>query len=332
MFELIKKSIKDFVESAAKIIKKDEEGDRIKIEKIEVKQDIVKTVAAIITNKVKIEEKDIKEALENLEIALIEADVSIEACDIIKERIKQKIIGVEVEKEKVNDYLKNSIRETLLEAMKKSEKDLLTLVRENKKPFPILFFGTNGSGKTTTIAKIAYMLKNHGYKVLIVAADTFRAAAIEQLEEHAKRLNVDIIKGSYEQKPSAVIYNALNVAREKSYDVLLIDTAGRQELNINLMKELEKIKKIVSGFNVFVAESIVGNAILNQVKVFHELIRIDAVILTKVDLDAKGGCILSISVIEDAPPIMYVTTGQNYDDIAIFNPDFFVDKILESVS
>lgn len=332
MFDLIKKSIKDFVESAAKIIKKEEEGDRIKIEKIEVKQDIVKTVAAIITNKVKIEEKDIKEALDNLEIALIEADVSIEACDIIKERIKQKIIGFEIEKEKVNDYLKNSIRETLLEAMKKSEKDLLTLVRENKKPFPILFFGTNGSGKTTTIAKIAYMLKNHGYKVLIVAADTFRAAAIEQLEEHAKRLKVDIIKGSYEQKPSAVIYKALNVAREKSYDVLLIDTAGRQELNINLMKELEKIKKIVNGFNIFVAESIVGNAILNQVKVFHELIRIDAVILTKVDLDAKGGCILSISVIEDAPPIMYMATGQNYDDIAIFNPNFFVDKILESVS
>ncbi|MEM4295558.1 MAG: signal recognition particle-docking protein FtsY [Candidatus Anstonellales archaeon] len=388
MFDLLKKSIKNFVDSASSIIKgkkekkeeieekekiegegkkegmkeeeqreeikkseerkerenkeqakeiDNEENDRNRLktdraiaEKPEVKVGLFKSVGAVITGRIKIEEKDIKQALENLEIALIEADVAIDACDEIKEKLKRNIVGLELGKEQLNNYIMQSIKEALREMMKKSDYDLLEILKkEKKRPYTILFFGPNGAGKTSTIAKIAFMLKNNGYSVLIAAADTFRAAAIEQLEAHAKNLGLDIIKGSYGQHPSSVVYNAINYAKTRGIDVLLIDTAGRQELNMNLMKELEKIKKVANGdLHIFVVESIVGSAVYNQIKTFNELVGIDTVILTKTDLDAKGGAIISIGKATGLP-IMYITKGQSYDAIERFEPEVFLNKILE---
>lgn len=347
MFDLLKKSIKNFVDSASSIIKGKKEKketekeetanneaelkiERATAEKPQVKVGVFKSVEAAITGKIRIEEKDIKQALENLEIALIEADVAIDASDDIKESLRKNLVGLEIKKDELNEYIIRSIKSTLLELMKKSDKDLLEILKEqHKKPYTILFFGPNGAGKTSTIAKIAFMLKKNGYSVLIVAADTFRAAAIEQLEVHAKYLGIDIVKGTYGQQPSAVVYNAINYAKTKNIDVLLIDTAGRQELNLNLMKELEKIKKVANGdLHIFVVESIVGSAVYNQIKTFNELVGIDTVILTKTDLDAKGGAIISIAKATGLP-IMYVTKGQAYDAIERFEPDVFLSRILE---
>jgi fused signal recognition particle receptor len=352
MFDLLKNSLKKFVETAKSILpakkeekenknneeqekeskEKDEKNNllketRVKVEKPKAELGITKSITTSITGKVRIDEKDIKNALEDLEIALIEADTAIEATDEIIKNIKEKLINSEVKKNELENYIINTIKETLKESIKTYEKSIFDLIQEsNKKPYVILFFGPNGAGKTSTIAKIAYMLKDK-YKVLIVAADTFRAAAIEQLEEHAKRLNVDIIKGQYNQSPSAVVYNALS--KSKDYDVILIDTAGRQEINLNLMKELEKLKRVAKGnLHIFIAESTVGSSIYNQIKEFHEIVGINAVILTKADLDSKGGAVLSISK-STGVPIMYITTGQEYNAIKKFDKDEFINKLLE---
>jgi len=202
--------------------------------------------------------------------------------------------------------------------------------KEKREPFVICFLGINGSGKTTTIAKITKMLKDKGYSVVLAAADTFRAAAIDQLQEHADRLKVKIIKHDYGSDPAAVAYDAIKHANAKHIDVVLIDTAGRMHTNTNLTDEMKKIVRVSNpDLKIFVGESITGNDCIEQAKVFDEAVSIDGIILSKADVDEKGGAAISISYVTKKP-ILYLGTGQNYDDIKPFDSQIVVDSLFST--
>ncbi|NJE31069.1 signal recognition particle-docking protein FtsY [Thermococcus sp. 18S1] len=277
-----------------------------------------------------ISEKDVENALWDLEIELLEADVALETVEELKERIKEKLVGQKVKiGTNKKALVEEAVREAVLEVLTPEKKiDLLELIKsKEEKPFIIAFVGFNGSGKTTTIAKLAHWLKKNGLSVVIAASDTFRAGAIEQVEEHAKRVGVKVIKHSYGADPAAVAYDAIQHAKARGLDVVLIDTAGRNELNRNLMDEMKKIARVTKpDLVIFVGDSLAGNSVVEQAKQFNEAVRIDGVILTKLDADARGGAALSISHAIGAP-ILFVGVGQGYDDLRPFDEKWFVERI-----
>ncbi|WP_297520242.1 signal recognition particle-docking protein FtsY [Thermococcus sp.] len=279
---------------------------------------------------VEIKEKDIEDALDELELELLEADVTLETVEALREKIKEKLVGRKVRiGTNKGKMIEEALREAVLEVLTPERKiDLLEAIRsKEEKPFVIAFVGFNGSGKTTTIAKLAHWLKKNGFSVVIAASDTFRAGAIEQLEEHAKRVGVKVIKHSYGADPAAVAYDAIQHAKARNVDVVLIDTAGRNELNRNLMDEMKKIARVAKpDLIIFVGDSLSGNAVVEQAKQFNEAVKIDGVILTKLDADARGGAALSISNAIGAP-ILFVGVGQGYDDLKPFDEKWFVERI-----
>jgi len=192
----------------------------------------------------------------------------------------------------------------------------------------ILFLGPNGHGKTTTIAKFVHMLQKNGFSCVISASDTFRAAAIEQTMEHAERLGVTAIKHQYGADPTAVAFDAIKHAEAKGIDVVLIDTAGRQETDRNLIEQLKKISRVVNpDLKLFVVEGIVGNAVIEQVTQFNAAIPLNGVILTKIDCDAKGGTAISIKKATGIP-VLYLGVGQGYDDLVPFTTDYIVSRLM----
>ena len=198
---------------------------------------------------------------------------------------------------------------------------------KNEKPYVIVFFGINGSGKTTTIAKIAHLLQKNSLSVVLAASDTFRAASIEQLQEHADKLNIKLIKHNYGSDPSAVAFDAIKHSKAHNIDVVLVDTAGRLHSNINLIDEMKKIVRVTKpDLKIFVGESITGNDCVEQCSSFNENIGIDAIILTKADVDEKGGTAISISYVTKKP-ILYLGMGQSYDSLEEFNPEKIVASI-----
>jgi fused signal recognition particle receptor len=177
----------------------------------------------------------------------------------------------------------------------------------------------NGSGKTTTIAKMVKLFQDNNMKCVIAASDTFRAAAIQQLEEHANRLKVKLIKHDYGADPAAVAYDAIEHAKAKDLDVVFIDTAGRLHSNTNLMDEMKKIIRVAKpDMKIFIGESITGNDCVEQAKQFNEAVGIDAIILSKADVDEKGGAAISVSYVT-GKPIIYIGTGQEYNDLEKFD-------------
>ncbi len=277
-----------------------------------------------------IKEKDVEEALWDLELELLEADVALEVVEELKEKIKQQLVGQKVkigtDKKKI---VEDAVRKAVLEVLTPERKiDLLEMIKSKKeKPFVIVFVGFNGSGKTTTIAKLAHWLKKHGLSAVIAASDTFRAGAIEQVEEHARRVGVKVIKHRYGADPAAVAYDAIQHAKARSIDVVLIDTAGRNELNRNLMDEMKKIVRVTKpDLVIFVGDALAGNAIIEQARQFNEAVRVEGVILTKLDADARGGAALSISHAIGAP-ILFVGVGQSYDDLKEFDEKWMIEKI-----
>ena len=187
-----------------------------------------------------------------------------------------------------------------------------------------MFVGINGSGKTTTIAKLAKKMQNNNLKCVIAAADTFRAAAIQQLQEHADKLGIKLIKHDYGADPAAVAFDAVKYAEAHSIDIVLIDTAGRLHSNKNLMDELKKVVKVAKpDLKIFVGESIAGNDCIEQVQKYSEMVGIDAIILTKADVDEKGGTAISVSYVTNKP-IIYLGVGQDYKDLKEFEPDLIV--------
>ena len=192
-----------------------------------------------------------------------------------------------------------------------------------------MFVGVNGTGKTTAIARIVHRLKGMNKSSVIAASDTFRAGAIEQLEKHAARLGVKLIKHKAGSDPAAIAYDAVEHAKARKKDVVLIDTAGRMQTNINLMDEMKKIKRVAKpDMIIFVGDSLAGNDAIDQAIKFNEAVEIDAAILTKIDADAKGGAALSIAHAV-GKPILFVGIGQDYEDLVPFDPEWMVERLFE---
>jgi len=279
-----------------------------------------------------LKEKDIDEVLFELEIALMESDVATEVIDSIKSDLKKKLIGATVEKEKIENIVKQSLRENISNLFDAAGKiDILSNIQKKKEtgePYIILFVGINGTGKTTTLAKIAHLLQQNKFSVVIAAADTYRAGAIEQLSEHAKRLNLKIIAQNYGSDPAAVARDAVLYAKSHKVDCILIDTAGRMQTSKNLMDQISKINKVVNpDLRIFVGDSLAGNDTVNQAREFHQYTKFEGAILTKSDADARGGAAISIVKITSTP-ILYLGVGQEYKDLKIFDKDTFLESIL----
>jgi len=280
-------------------------------------------------------EKDLEPLLWDLQIQLIGNDVSVEVAERICSELKARLIGSEAPRfGDKSSVVRNALQESL-EAVMNGDHDIdfLDLIAESKKngePFSVMFVGINGTGKTTTIAKITHLLMKKGYSVVLASGDTYRAGAIEQLEEHGRRLGVRVIRHKYGSDAAAVGFDAVEHARAQTIDAVLIDTAGRMQTNRNLMDELQKVKRIVQPkLTIMILDSLIGNDATEQAMTFNEHIGFDAAILTKVDADAKGGSSLSVSYLT-GKPVIYVGVGQEYDDLQPFNADWFAEKLLEN--
>ncbi len=272
----------------------------------------------------------LNKVLDEFMLKLIEADVAYDVAEALCTKIKDVLTNAKIPRgcdEK--EYILNEIKKTLREILErgKSDIDLIALARE-RRPFKIVFMGVNGVGKTTTIAKIAYLLKKHGLRPVIVAADTFRAAAQEQLKKHSENLRVPFIGGKYGSDPAAVAFDGVVYATKRGLDVVLIDTAGRMHIDVDLMNELRKIVRVVKpDLKLLVVDALTGNDAIEQVKRFHEAVGVDAVILTKVDADAKGGAALSV-IMGIERPILFLGTGQRYEDLVPYDPDTILNLLL----
>ncbi|MEA3378104.1 MAG: signal recognition particle-docking protein FtsY [Nanoarchaeota archaeon] len=330
MFDLFKKKIKDAISKVSSKVEEKTKEDIIEEKKELIEKDIIKEVKPKkesifqrimkkATTK-KISKEKFEDLFWDIELALLENNVAVEVIEKIKLDLTNKIVDKEFKKKEFKDIINNGLKESLNEILRFSSLDLLE--EANKiKPLIICFVGINGAGKTTTIAKIAKLFQDNKKSVSIAAADTFRAAAIEQLEEHANNLGIKLIKHEYGSDAAAVAFDAIEHAKSKNKDVVLIDTAGRLHSNKNLIAELKKIIKVASPhLTLFIGESITGNDCIEQAKQFNKSIGIDGIILAKADIDEKGGAAISISFITKKP-ILYLGTGQRYQDLIKFNKE-----------
>lgn len=253
--------------------------------------------------------------------------MALEVVEEIKRKIARELAGMP--RKEAREAVEASLKEAIRDILQRSEGDFLAALEGKEKPYVIMFVGVNGSGKTTSIAKMAHYLLKKGYSCVMAAGDTFRAGAIEQLELHAERLGVKLIKHDFGADPAAVAYDAIEHAKAKHKDFVLLDTAGRMQTNINLMAEMEKIKRVAQpDMIIFVGDSLTGNDAIEQAKKFNEVVGIDGVILTKVDADAKGGAALSIAHTIHKP-LFFIGVGQGYDDQIPFNAEWMLKRIFE---
>jgi fused signal recognition particle receptor len=283
-------------------------------------------------------EKELDESLFDLNIALLESDVSQEVVDDLSKQIKDNLVGMKLQKnETTEQIIASTLKDNFSKILAKAGSvDLITAINAKKQrkggPFKIVFLGINGTGKTTTVAKVANLLKKSGFSIVIAAADTHRAGAIEQITSHAEKLSIKVISQRYGADPSAVSRDALEYASKHYIDVVLIDTAGRMQTAKNLMDEIGKIVKVIKpDIKLFVGDSLSGNDTINQAREFFSYTEFDGAILTKTDADAKGGSAISISYIT-SKPIIYLGVGQGYDDIIRFNRERFVETIFNNES
>ena len=301
-------------------IRKDE------IRELKTKVGIGKKLFGFLGGKIKITEKETEGFFDEFELSLLESDVEQETANAIIKELKERLIGKEISsRQDVSEFLKNEVKETLKKIMETEHINVLDI---KKKPLKILFLGPNGAGKTTSIAKLANYFMKNDKTVILAAGDTFRAAAIDQIEEHAKKLGVKLIKHNYGSDPTAVAFDAVKAAEAKGIDVVLIDSAGRQETNKNLLEELEKMQRVIKpDLKLYVGEAYTGQALLQQATEFNNKIGIDGFILTKIDTDVKGGTAISL-LYTLKKPIVFVGTGQRYEDLLEFKPEFIIDRIL----
>ncbi len=276
----------------------------------------------------KISEKDLDDLLWDLELVLLEADVALPIVEEIKTSVRGDLLGKRVDRSyRVEDAIEMALKNAVLKVLKGSEFDFDSFIAAHEKPVVVMFLGINGTGKTTAIAKLTKRLQGQGFSVILSASDTFRAGAIEQITIHADRLGSKVIKHQAGGDPAAVAYDALEHAKARKRDVVLVDTAGRMQTNSNLMDEMKKIKRVVKPhLTVFVGDSLAGNDAIEQARTFDKEIGIDVVILTKIDTDAKGGAALSIAH-SIKKPIAFLSTGQGYDDIIKFDSQWMIDRL-----
>tara|TARA_Y100000310_G_C20558790_1_gene751961 strand:- start:100 stop:1110 length:1011 start_codon:yes stop_codon:yes gene_type:complete len=334
MFKLLKEKLKSWTkkissEEGEKSEIKEEKVEKIKVIKPSPKEEEVKSIVQKVTEKIKkikISEKEFEIYSEELEMLLLENNVALEVAGEIIKKLKEKIIGRELLKKEIEEEIKDSFKE-IIEEILIEPFDLVEKIKEKKEPFIVLFCGINGTGKTTSVAKITSHLKSKGISCVLAAADTFRAASIEQLEKHGKKLDVKVISHEYESDPAAVGFDAIKYAKKNHLDCVLIDTAGRMHTSKNLLKEIEKISKVCKpDIKLFVGESITGNDAIEQAKSFNWSIGIDGIILTKADIDEKGGTSLSVGYVTKKP-ILYLGTGQEYDEIEVFDKKKFIERL-----
>ena len=275
-----------------------------------------------------IRESHLENVLWEMELALLQSDVAMEALEDMKAIIKKRLVGLRVEnRSEIVPTIEKALKASLVELLSKNVFNPDILLEDRETPLVVAFVGVNGTGKTTSIARITHWLKENGKSVVLAAADTFRAGAIEQLDLHATKLGCKIIKHQSGGDPAAVAFDAVEHAKAKHRDIVLIDTAGRMQTNSNLMDEMKKIRRVASpDLGIFVGDSLAGNDAVEQAKKFHEAVDIDAVVLTKLDVDAKGGAALSISSAIDKP-IAFVGIGQEYEDIMPFDAAWIVERI-----
>jgi len=326
--------MKEEVEKAVEEVKEEVKAEVKRIEKPKEKKSFFKKVTEKIIKKVtekKLSDEDLEPILKELESGLIEADVAYEVVKKIKNDLKKSLVDREIKRGKEKDIIINALKKSLLEILSVPEinlEELIKKARSENRPTILLFFGFNGSGKTTSIAKIARWLIDRNYTVALAAADTWRKAAIEQLEEHGKKLGVTTIKHKYGADPAAIVYDGVEHCKSKGINVLLGDTAGRTHVNKNLIDELKKIIRVNKpDLKILVMDSLVGNDAVQQSQIFNNAVGIDAVMFTKNDVNPRGGAILSVSYLLKKP-ILFLGIGQNHSDIVEFNSSKFVEQLL----
>ncbi|HID47260.1 MAG TPA: signal recognition particle-docking protein FtsY [Methanococcaceae archaeon] len=292
---------------------------------------ITKTIKRALGKEVVLTEEDVEEVLEELELELLEGDVAYEVTEKLIQSLRDQLIGRKIgPQEDPEEVIKEALKNAIKEILSQKTINIYEVIEEKRKrgePTVILFVGINGTGKTTTIAKLVYLLKRRGYSVVLAAGDTFRAGAIEQLEEHGRRIGVKVIKQQRGADSAAVIYDAIEHAKARGIDVVLADTAGRQATNVNLMEEMRKIVRVTKpDLVIFVGDALTGNDAIIQAEEFNRAVDFDGVILTKVDADAKGGAALSIAY-AIGKPILFLGTGQGYEDLEEFSVGWMIDKL-----
>lgn len=281
----------------------------------------------IFSKNITISDKDFENYSEELEIILLENNVALEVVDKILQELKLELVNKEIPKKSLEEEIKKTLKLTIEKVLIEPFNLVEKIKNSGKKPYIILFCGINGTGKTTTIAKFAHMLKKQKISCILGAGDTFRAASIEQLKKHGETVGVKVIAHEYGSDPAAVGFDAIKYAQKNNIDCIIIDTAGRMHTATNLLKEMEKIKRVCKpDLTIFTGESITGNDATEQVKAFNNTIGIDAIILSKADIDDKGGTALSVGY-TTGKPIIYLGTGQNYEDIEPFNKKKFIEKL-----
>lgn len=296
-----------------------------------LKSGLKSLVTKVTTTELKPE--NLRPLLLDFQMNLVENDVAFPVAELVCNEMEKRLDKVQVKRlDDRKKIVEKNLREVLLETMQTKVKiDLLKAIQEKRKtnePYVIAFVGINGTGKTTTIAKMCRFLNKKGYSAVIACSDTYRAGSIEQMEEHAKRLGTKMIKHAYGADPAAVAYDTISHAKARGINVVLIDTAGRMQTNQNLMNELAKIKRVVKpDLTVLTLDSLIGNDAVTQAEEFNKCVGIDATILTKVDADVKGGSALSVTHVTQKP-ILFIGTGQSYDDLEEFDPERFVQMIL----
>ena len=276
--------------------------------------------------------KDVEDIIWELQVGLLESDVAVPVADQVIERVKSGLTGRKLglredPKKLADEVLRQAIQEVLTTEQRVDLLKVIDAKRTQGEPAVIVFVGINGHGKTTSIAKVARYLMDRGYKPVLAAADTFRAAGIEQLEIHAERLGVGVIKQKRGADAAAVAYDAIAHAKARGLDVVLVDTAGRMQTDVNLMDEMRKIVRVAKpDLTIFVGDALTGNDAVEQARTFDQAVGISGSILCKMDADARGGAALSITQVT-GKPILFLGTGQGYGDLIEFKPEIILNAL-----
>lgn len=276
--------------------------------------------------KVKLGESEIEDITWSLQMGLMQGDVAMEVAEAINNELKEKLSSAEFKDPKTQ--VRQIFKDALVEILEKGgSMDFIEALKKHDKPVKVVFFGINGCGKTTTIAKLVHQLQKAGLSVVVAAGDTFRAGAQEQLGKHAERLGIKMVHHQRGGDAAAVVFDAIKHAEANKIDVVLADTSGRMQSNVDLMGEMEKIVRVNKpDLKIFVGDALTGNDAVEQARKFNEKIGIDAAILAKFDA-SKGGAALSVSYITEKP-IIFLGMGQEYDDLKKFDAKGFVDEII----
>lgn len=302
-------------------------------EAVDVQKEVESVVAETSQklNRYTINEDILEEILWELEIGLLESDVALPVVEAIKGNVKEQLLNMSVggksPAEVVEKVLRSAIKRVLSTQTFDFDRFIADETSAGNSPVTIMFVGVNGTGKTTSIGRVAYRLQKQGYQVVLAAGDTFRAGAIQQLQQHGDKLGIKVVSHHSGADPAAVAYDAIEHAKARHKDVVLIDTAGRMQTNSNLMDEMDKIRRVAKpDLTIFVGDSLAGNDAVEQARKFDQVVDIDGAILTKTDVDAKGGAALSVAYTINKP-LMFVGVGQDYPDLKAFDAEWLVDRL-----